>query len=563
MKRRWLWTGGCLILGLLLLGCGLLVPAHLRAVDIGVLRSAERSGDTLLERGQALLNAQRPGSAQLFVFAARDAHIPGWDRFGVAVTNAITANPDACFWGNDTDTEILFKTPAADSFANFIVRTENREVALKHLRGSNSSAIQELLRTRLLNTTALFPAPASAAGQAYDAAVAECGLLLNGNHLPTSLNDNILALALQANRANGSRPLEESLMDLVSLGQRFNWDQLTAFLADVPDAASLHQLAEVARGADEKLPVLFAAVQLSGAPAAVARYVTKFPKTGLQDLGATLCYGATGIKELAQSGRQIYQPPWRQWLAARNPFGGFYYFAAMRALHRPDFALAAKWLFYLAAGFLFALVPHYLQPAVSPLEQPLQVRGFHLLREFLFALGFLLVVLLLSEPFLAQESQAGDFSLRLQLPTTGSAVPAGIAGIKQTIMNPTILLTLLVFFVLQALIYISCLVKLAEIRRQQVPARMKLKLLENEDHLFDAGLYLGFVGTIVSLIIASMGLVKFSLMAAYSSTSFGIIFVVIFKIFSLRPARRKILIEAELADATGTPAAAPTPALAS
>ena len=147
----------------------------------------------------------------------------------------------------------------------------------------------------------------------------------------------------------------------------------------------------------------------------------------------------------------------------------------------------------------------------------------------------------------------------------GGAVPAGIAGIQQTIMNPTILLTLLVFFVLQALIYIACLVKLAEIRRQQVPPRMKLRLLENEDHLFDAGLYLGFVGTIISLIIASMGLVKFSLMAAYSSTSFGIIFVVIFKIFHLRPARRKLLLEAE---AGGSPTAgyvppsvAPTPAL--
>jgi hypothetical protein len=37
-----------------------------------------------------------------------------------------------------------------------------------------------------------------------------------------------------------------------------------------------------------------------------------------------------------------------------------------------------------------------------------------------------------------------------------------------------------------------------------------------------------------------------SLMAAYSSTSFGIIFVSFFKIFHLRPARRKILMEAEL-----------------
>ena len=34
-------------------------------------------------------------------------------------------------------------------------------------------------------------------------------------------------------------------------------------------------------------------------------------------------------------------------------------------------------------------------------------------------------------------------------------------------------------------------------------------------------------------------------MAAYGSTSFGIIFVSIFKIFHLRPARRKLLLEAE------------------
>jgi O-antigen/teichoic acid export membrane protein len=76
---------------------------------------------------------------------------------------------------------------------------------------------------------------------------------------------------------------------------------------------------------------------------------------------------------------------------------------------------------------------------------------------------------------------------------------------------------------------------------------MKLRLLENEDHLFDAGLYLGFVGTIISLILVSLGIGKFSLMAAYSSTSFGIIFVSVFKIFHLRPARRKLLLEAEAA----------------
>jgi hypothetical protein len=55
-------------------------------------------------------------------------------------------------------------------------------------------------------------------------------------------------------------------------------------------------------------------------------------------------------------------------------------------------------------------------------------------------------------------------------------------------------------------------------------------------------------------------MVQFSLMAAYSSTSFGIIFVVIFKIFNLRPVRRNLLFETEIAEATATPPAQPAPA---
>jgi hypothetical protein len=333
-------------------------------------------------------------------------------------------------------------------------------------------------------------------------------------------------------------------MDFLSLGERFNWDQLTAFAGQIQNTTSLHRLADAARNAGEKLPVLFAAAQLSGQPDAVAGYLAKFPDTGLPDLGASLRYGAGGVRELALRQQRFYDSTLERQVTAINPIGRFFDFAADLSFQNPWSALAAKWFLYLLSGFFLAAAMHFAAP---PLERQLQVRGFHLLREFLFSLGFLLVVLLLSEPFLAQDTQKGTFSLRLFPSTVGGAVPAGIAGRQPTVitMNPTILLTLLAFFVLQALIYISCLVKLAEIRRQQVPPRTKLRLLENEDHLFDAGLYLGFVGTIVSLIVASLGLVKFSLMAAYSSTSFGIIFVVIFKIFHLRPARRKLLLAAE------------------
>ena len=96
-----------------------------------------------------------------------------------------------------------------------------------------------------------------------------------------------------------------------------------------------------------------------------------------------------------------------------------------------------KWLLYLAGGFLLAAALHFARPAASALERPLQVRGFHVAREILFALGFLLVVLLLSEPFLAQESQRVEFPFRLRLPTVGSVVPAGTPGVTSINYEPT------------------------------------------------------------------------------------------------------------------------------
>jgi hypothetical protein len=121
------------------------------------------------------------------------------------------------------------------------------------------------------------------------------------------------------------------------------------------------------------------------------------------------------------------------------------------------------------------------------------------------------------------------------------------------------------FFVLQGLLYLSSIVKLAEIRRQRVGSRVKLRLLENEDHLFDAGLYLGFLGTIIAFILSSVSQKhSFDLMVAYSSTSFGILFVSVFKIFHLRPTRRKLVMESETEPVvTATTNPTPNPALAS
>jgi hypothetical protein len=522
---------------LLLLFCGLLVPVYLRAVDVDVIQKAARNTPALTEQGLSFVNQQNLGAAWLYLQAAQAEGIAGRENLGLAVTNALQQHPDWFVWGNNGFARLFTGGySASDSFTEVIIRRANRDVALEVLRGSPNPTVQELLHCRELTDTVLFTPSRSASGQAFDVAVTICGLMLMDGRLTTELGDNVFKLASAANRDGKSPALEQVLMDLMSLGQRFNWDQIVAFTSRVEDAETLHLLADQVRDAGAQLPVLFSAVVLSGRPGDVARYLKHFDQTGMTDLGYSLRFGAGGLDELLARDQMLYRTGYDLHLASGC------------SLRLPWLAFGLKWLAYLASGFLLASALHFARPAVSSLEQPLQVRGFHVVREILFALGFLLVVLLLSEPFLAQDTRKEQFAFRLHVPTTGNVVLAGFARAHPNIMNNMILLTLLLFFVLQGLIYIACLVKLAEIRRQSVPPRMKLKLLENEDHLFDAGLYLGFVGTILSLILVSMGIIKFSLMAAYSSTSFGVVFVCVFKIFHLRPARRRLLMEAEVAE---------------
>src|SRR6266404_2771139 len=546
--NRWVSFCVCAILGLLMLACGLLIPVHLRSVDAAVIQKAGRRTTELVETGTSLVNEKKLGAAQLLLKAAQQERLLGRERLADAVDDLAKQHPELKVLGSrEPRLEILFggqsRIAAAGPlpFTDFVVRQENRGRVLGLLRISTRPLAQELVRCRLITNTVLFPPSQSSSGQAIDAAISICGLLEEEKHLSPGLSNAVLSLAAQANHGGNPQPIEETLMDLMSLGQRLNWGQLAEFITPIADTDTLRLLANLVRKDDGQLPVIFSAVQLSGNPDGVAKYLMNFSQSGLNDLGTSLRYGAGGVNELVRRNQRLSFSVFSQKIGL------------VSCLRTPWFALTVKRLSYLAGGFMMAAGMHFARPAVSPLERPLQVRGFHFAREILFALGFLLVVLLLSEPFLAQESQRVEMPFRLRLPMVGTAVPARIANVNSSIMNQLSLLTLLLFFVLQALIYTACLVKLAEIRRPNVAARIKLRLLENEDHLFDAGLYLGFVGTIISLIMVSLGVIKPSLMAAYSSTSFGIIFVVIFKIFHLRPLRRKLLLEAEAA--SGEPAA--------
>jgi hypothetical protein len=547
---RWIWIWVCTILAVALLVCGLLVPVHLRASDSRILKRAGQNTPGLVERGMALVQDRQLGAAQFIFRAAQIKGLPDQEKIGRAVDELATREPRLLVWGRPEPEleKIADAKPAvlgSNSFTDLVIRAEPRRKALELLRASPEPAVQELLHCRALNRLAIFSPSQSASGQAFDGAIAICGLLIQRRHVSANLSNAIYSAAVRANSSGNSQALEEILLDAMSLGQRLNWGQLAALVGRVETPDTLRALANFCRRVNT-LPVLFAAIELSGEPDAAVRYLMNFNETGVTDLGNALRFGAGGVKELLRRNQRLHESSSRERAERFGLVAAFSNLTADWARRSPAAALSGKWILFLASGFFFAMALHFARPAASALERPLQVRGFHVAREMLFALGFLVVVLLMSEPFLSQESQKMEFPFRLRLPTVGGAATATTTSAHPNIMNTTTFLTMLLFFVLQALLYVASLLKLAEVRRQRVAARMKIKLLENEDHLFDAGLYLGFLGTIVSLVLVSLGVFKQpSLMAAYSSTSFGILFVVFFKVVHLRPTRRHLLLEAE------------------
>src|SRR5437773_2327566 len=101
MTKRTVWLISYAILGLLALVCGLLVPAHLRAVDESVLAWAGRQTRFVVEEGLALVKQHEAGPAEMLLRAAQSEAIPGLDKLELAISSLTATNPNSRLWGTD------------------------------------------------------------------------------------------------------------------------------------------------------------------------------------------------------------------------------------------------------------------------------------------------------------------------------------------------------------------------------------------------------------------------------------------------------------------------------
>ncbi|MDR0902107.1 MAG: hypothetical protein LBM92_04990 [Opitutaceae bacterium] len=522
--------------GLLLVACAWMTPVNLKSLTPALLREAGRGTPSVADHGRQRIESEKLGSAKLILAAARLAGDPGADALALSIQNVETRRPEWVPWGGwDPFLDPLFNLKentgraASTPVLEFFITQKARQSLLLFLSGSRSLGVQSVLQTRDIQGTTRFVPATHPGGQSLDAVILLTALLYQSENLSGPLQRELRGLAEAAVAQKQMGPLEDFFIDLLSLGKRLDWMQLAGLLRVSGGARTVGEFAQLARVAADDLPLIYAAALFTGSADTVAGYLMRYGKNGLADLRLALAEGEGAARLLLD--RQI---------PVNHAGGPVLGPAATLALVHPQVMLAAKYLgFFLGAFCLFHAIERLLA-AASPGALPLRARS-----GILAALiGALLV--LATEPFLVKAAPPSEFRLKLLLPVLSDSPvsPVRLESATPPNMDSATIISIGVFAFLQIAMYLICLFKIRGIERQVITPQLKLRLMENEENLFDGGLYIGIAGTATALVLQVMGIIQANLLAAYSSNLFGILCVAIVKIRHVRNAKRRLILEA-------------------
>lgn len=531
------------VLSAVLLVLGTLVPANWKSVHPALLERAGRGTPTAAGLGLAAVNAQRPGVANLALSAAMTVKDEQVAKL-TAELAALEARRGWNAWGGaDPFIESVFKAqsgprPASEVILPFLLTETNRAVLREHLATARSPGVQAILQTRSLASTTQFVPAGRPGGQPFEATILLTALLYQGERFAPLLAQDIRTTAERANETRLAGEWESLCMDLLTLARRMDWLQLGELLRHVPNARALGDFAQLVKAAPDNLALLYTASVLTQAPDRVAAYLLRFGSAGTGDLTKALAHGEGAVRLL--TARSLPLGPAR----ATPGFLAGWTLAAPRAM------LTAKVICFLLAGAGFFLVWRELSPVQPGSRSTAGARMVHGQRAVVAAaLG--LMLLAAGEPFLLKPLGSAEFRLRLKLPVlTNSPVPtektetATKTKPRMEVSLSTIL-SVLLFAGLQVAVYAICLMKIREIEMSTGSAQLRLRLMENEENLFDSGLYIGIAGTAAALVLQVLQVIQANLLAAYASNLFGIVTVACVKIYHVRAAKRRLIVEAQ------------------
>ena len=352
-----------------------------------------------------------------------------------------------------------------------------------------------------------------------------------------------------------NRPLSESIGSIKAAERELGFLPVGERESAVKKLKFLVEEKKVAQNDFEKeLQIIYAGTLLSGDPDGIYRFVKSYPvfvKDGdedaavaaLRDLKTAMSYGQGAIQHLLELNRPIHDDgPLESLVAQVFPILGGNVLTHLSHSHR-DFAIFLKNFLIISSFFFFILFIAKILP--KPNNQRSESHFFLRWSRRVSGAALLgLLSILILEPTLLQSprgqvSVAGfDFALANLLAYANEESMAD--------QNLTIVTAIVagVFLLIQIVIFMYCLSRVSQIKNEELKAGLKLGLLDNEENLFDLGLYVGLGGTVMSLILLLVLDVKQdALIGAYTSTLFGILFVAALKITIIRPYRNHLLVK--------------------
>ncbi len=527
-----------------------LLPVNLKSVSPALLRAAGKGTPTLGAYGRDLVDVEKIGPAALVLAAARASGDPRAPALAGAIEQFAARQPGLMAWGGwDPFLDPLFnlRTDAghrgSTPVLTFFIPEKARATLRAYLAKSGSEGVQSLLKLRELTGTGRFVPAMRPGGQPLEALVLLTGLLYQGQHLSASLQRELRGLAELALQNKELGELEGFFVNLLSLGRRLDWAQLAELVRRTDSSKTLGEYAHLARVAPDQLPLFYAAALFSGSADRVAGYLIEFGKAGLADLKLALTHGQGAVKQLL-----LRQVPVNRTGAAGISAG------AELALLHPQLLLGLKYLGVLLGVFLVLRgLDRWLVAPGSGLPGLPAMAGHMKAGVLSVVLALLLIVV--SEPFLLKAAPPSEFQFRLPVLVSIANSPVAPPPQSTTTMDSSTLLSIGFFAALQIAMYFACLMKIREVAQRPVPSPVKLRLMENEENLFDGGLYVGIGGTAMALVLQVLGVIEPNLLAAYSSNLFGIVCVALVKIVHVRPYKRQLILDAQ----AGLPVGRETP----
>ena len=545
----------------LLAWLGMVMPVHFRAVSPLVLEEAARGTPTATDLVDELLAAGRVGPAAL----VGESLPRGMEEAQRQRASRLRAgNPAYSISGGPAPYFIQFLDSVsyhpeeAAELIPFLLPRERREVMAGFLAHSSNELVRDLLRTRELPGWARFLPAYSEAGHPLDATILSAALLEQSGRFPAPVSRRLREITRESLAAeSASRDLERFLLGVFSLGKRMSFASLAELVAHCPDADTFYRVAALLHQEEggARLPEFYAAALLTDDLAGLVEYLRFQREDGWRALRLALTLGEGAVRELLTFDKPLYEPsPLLSGLSAHITRGGEFFQGF--AQRNPRSALAAKLAAFFGSGFALAVL--FSRVAEVSHRRPVASYRNPLFLASNAAVAFIVAVLLwvAVEPELLHFQENREAVLRIDLASVVGPVSLPSHESESDMIDQVTLLILLLFFVTQLAIFVFCMIRIREVKKQSAHPELKIRLLENEEHLFDLGLYVGLGGTVAALILVVLNVVEASLMAAYASTLFGIIFVALLKVIFLRPYRRQLILLSGNGQTSAAPARA-------